>query len=141
MTKRMDIDFVSFDSRGTGEGMRLIRRLNRRTRRWVGATFQELLLRGATAVALVVGNAVPVCAAPTGAAMPWDAPLTTILDNLQGTVARVLITIAVVLTGLLFAFGEAGGAFKKVFGIAFGGALALGALTFLSALGFTGATF
>jgi type IV secretion system protein VirB2 len=91
------------------------------------------------AVALILGLAAPVQAAPTGAAMPWDAPLTTILDNLQGTVARILITIAVVLTGLLFAFGEAGGAFKKVFGIAFGGALALGALTFLSALGFVGA--
>ena len=83
----------------------------------------------------------PAVAAPSGAAMPWDTPLTTILDNLQGTVARVLVTVAVVLTGLLFAFGEAGGAFKKVFGIAFGGAIALGALTFLSALGFAGAAF
>ena len=88
-------------------------------------------------VGLFVGDA--AMAAPSGAAMPWDGPLTTILDNLQGTVARVLVTAAVVLTGLLFAFGEAGGAFKKIFGIAFGGALALGALTFLSALGFAGA--
>jgi len=94
-----------------------------------------------TVVALRFGDAVPAWATPTGAAMPWDTPLTTILDNLQGTVARVLITIAVVFTGLLFAFGEAGGAFRKVFGIAFGGALALGALTFLSALGFVGSTF
>jgi len=99
----------------------------------------QALLAAAT-IAVVV-HVAPASAAPTGAAMPWDAPLTTILDNLQGTVARVLITIAVVLTGLLFAFGEAGGAFRKIFGIAFGGALALGALTFLSALGFTGATF
>ncbi|HME70812.1 MAG TPA: TrbC/VirB2 family protein [Myxococcota bacterium] len=112
-------------------------------RRWFqqNASFQESLMLGVIAVALAVADAVPAWAAPTGAAMPWDAPLTTILDNLQGTVARVLITVAVVLTGLLFAFGEAGGAFKKVFGIAFGGALALGALTFLSALGFVGATF
>jgi len=106
-----------------------------------GSTIGGSLRFVVIAVALAVADAVPCWAAPTGAAMPWDAPLTTILDNLQGTVARVLITIAVVLTGLLFAFGEAGGAFKKVFGIAFGGALALGALTFLSALGFVGATF
>jgi type IV secretory pathway VirB2 component (pilin) len=108
---------------------------------------QSGLIRGALSVggwmsvaimaAVVVGDA--AMAAPSGAAMPWDGPLTTILDNLQGTVARVLVTAAVVLTGLLFAFGEAGGAFKKIFGIAFGGALALGALTFLSALGFAGA--
>jgi len=93
-----------------------------------------------TALGLIT-HAQVAFAAPAGAAMPWDKPLTTILDNLQGTVARVLVTVAVVLTGLLFAFGEAGGAFKKVFGIAFGGALALGALTFMSALGFVGATF
>lgn len=96
---------------------------------------------GAAAGLLAVVVAEPALAAPSGAAMPWDAPLTTILDNLQGTVARILVTVAVVLTGLMFAFGEAGGAFRKVFGIAFGGALALGALTFLGALGFVGATF
>ena len=76
---------------------------------------------GLAVLAAVVALAEPALAAPSGAAMPWDTPLTTILDNLQGTVARVLVTVAVVLTGLLFAFGEAGGAFKKVFGIAFGG--------------------
>jgi type IV secretion system protein TrbC len=102
---------------------------------------EESLTLMVIVVALEIAHVAPAWAAPAGAAMPWDAPLTTILDNLQGTVARVLITIAVVLTGLLFAFGEAGGAFKKVFGIAFGGALALGAVTFLSALGFVGATF
>ena len=45
------------------------------------------------------------------------------------------------IAGLLFAFGEAGGAFRRVFGIAFGAAIALGALTVLSSLGFVGATF
>jgi len=88
---------------------------------------------------LSVGFAEAAGATPSGASMPWDAPLTTLLDNLQGTVARVLVTVAVVITGLLFAFGEAGGAFRRVFGIAFGGALALGALTAMSALGFVGA--
>lgn len=90
-------------------------------------------------VLLGLGLADVAWATPSGASMPWDAPLTTILDNLQGTVARVLVTVAVVITGLLFAFGEAGGAFRRVFGIAFGGALALGALTTMSALGFVGA--
>ena len=93
------------------------------------------------AVLLGVGLAEAAWATPSGASMPWDAPLTTLLDNLQGTVARVLVTVAVVITGLLFAFGEAGGAFRRVFGIAFGGALALGALTAMSALGFVGAVF
>jgi len=80
-------------------------------------------------------------ATPSGPSMPWDAPLQTLLDNLQGTVARILVTVAVVITGLLFAFGESGGAFRRVFGIAFGAAIALGAVTVLSSLGFVGATF
>ena len=80
-------------------------------------------------------------ATPSGPSMPWDAPLQTLLDNLQGTVARILVTVAVVITGLLFAFGESGGAFRRVFGIAFGAAIALGSLTVLSSLGFVGATF
>jgi type IV secretion system protein VirB2 len=80
-------------------------------------------------------------ATPSGPSMPWDAPLQVLLDNLQGTVARILVTVAVVITGLLFAFGESGGAFRRVFGIAFGAAIALGALTVLSSLGFVGATF
>ena len=91
------------------------------------------------AVAVLV--AAPAIATPAGPTMPWDQPLTVILGNLQGTVARILVTVAVVVTGLMFAFGEAGGAFRRVFGIAFGAAIALGALSVLSSLGFVGATF
>ena len=99
-------------------------------------------------VAVVAMGAVLALVAPdtawattSGPSMPWDAPLQTLLDNLQGTVARILVTVAVVITGLLFAFGESGGAFRRVFGIAFGAAIALGALTVLTSLGFVGATF
>lgn len=96
----------------------------------------------ALAVGLVaVGLATAAQATPAGPSMPWDQPLTVLLNNLQGTVARILVTVAVVITGLLFAFGEAGGAFKRVFGIAFGAAIALGSLSVLSSLGFVGATF
>ena len=96
----------------------------------------------ALAIGLVaVGLAAAAQATPAGPSMPWDQPLTVLLNNLQGTVARILVTVAVVITGLLFAFGEAGGAFKRVFGIAFGAAIALGSLSVLSSLGFVGATF
>lgn len=97
------------------------------------------LLAVGAALSLLVAD--PAAATPSGPSMPWDQPLTTLLDNLQGTVARILVTVAVVLTGLLFAFGEAGSAFRRVFGIAFGASIALGALAVLSALGFVGATF
>ena len=80
-------------------------------------------------------------AAPTGAAMPWDGPLNTILSSLSGTVAHVLITVAVIVTGLVFAFTEHGSGARRLFGVAFGGAIALGALSFMTAVGWAGATF
>lgn len=83
----------------------------------------------------------PADAAPTGAAMPWDGPLNTILSSLSGTVAHVLITVAVIVTGLVFAFTEHGSGARRLFGVAFGGALALGALSFMTAIGWAGATF
>jgi type IV secretory pathway VirB2 component (pilin) len=93
-----------------------------------------------TALFLLMG-AEPAFATPAGTAMPWDTPLTNLLNNLQGTVARIAVTVAIVLTGLVFAFGEAGSGLRRVAAIALGGALALGALTFMTALGWVGATF
>lgn len=80
-------------------------------------------------------------AAANGPAMPWDGPLQTILQSLSGTVAHVLITIAVIATGLVFAFTEHGSGARRLFGVAFGGAIALGALSFMTAVGWAGATF
>ena len=80
-------------------------------------------------------------AATSGPAMPWDTPLTTIRDSLSGTVAHILVTVAVIPTGLVFAFSEAGTGARRLFGVAFGGAIALGALTVMTAIGFAGATF
>ena len=57
-------------------------------------------------------------AAPTGAPMPWDGPLNTILSSLSGTVAHVLITVAVIVTGLVFAFTEHGSGARRLFGVA-----------------------
>jgi type IV secretion system protein TrbC len=93
------------------------------------------------ATLVVLSGAGPAIATPAGAAMPWDTPLTNLLNNLQGTVARIAITVAIVVTGLVFAFGEAGSGLRRVAAIAFGGALALGALAFMTALGWVGASF
>lgn len=80
-------------------------------------------------------------AATSGPGMPWDTPLTTIRDSLSGTVAHILVTVAVITTGLVFAFSEAGTGARRLFGVAFGGAIALGALSVMTAIGFAGATF
>lgn len=100
-------------------------------RRGVSLTSVAVLL-------LVVG---PAIAATSGPSMPWDTPLTTIRDSLSGTVAHILVTVAVITTGLVFAFSEAGTGARRLFGVAFGGAIALGALSVMTAVGFAGATF
>ncbi len=52
----------------------------------------------------------PAWASSTG--LPWESPLQKILDSLSGPVAKILGVIAIVLTGLVIAFGEAGGGMR-----------------------------
>jgi type IV secretory pathway VirB2 component (pilin) len=90
-----------------------------------------------TALALVAGVAVllavsPAWAAGAGAAMPWEGPLDTIMQSLSGPVAKAVGIIAIVLTGLGFAFAEGGSALRKGIGIVFGLAIAFTATTFVS---------
>ncbi len=80
-------------------------------------------------------------AAVSGPAMPWDEGLQALIDNLTGTVARLLVIAAIVVAGLAWAFTEHGTGGRKVSQIVFGGAIALAAVTFLAALGFDGAVF
>lgn len=69
-----------------------------------------------------------------GSGMPWEGPLNTILSSIQGPVARVFILISIIVCGLGMAFGEHGSGFKKIMGIAFGGSIVIGAISFVSTL-------
>ena len=73
--------------------------------------------------------------------LPWEPVLTLILESITGPVARVVSAVAVVVTGLTWMMGEHGRGARHLFGVAFGVSLALGALSFLEALGFDTATF
>lgn len=93
--------------------------------------------RASTALALVAGAAVllagsPAWAAGAGTAMPWEGPLDTIMQSLSGPVAKAIGVIAIVLTGLGFAFAEGGSAMRKGIGIVFGLAIAFTATTFIT---------
>ena len=92
---------------------------------------------------LLIATFVPIGAeaAVSGPAMPWDEGLQALIDNLTGTVARLLVIAAIVVAGLAWAFTEHGTGGRKVSQIVFGGAIALAAVTFLAALGFDGAVF
>jgi type IV secretion system protein VirB2 len=71
--------------------------------------------------------------APTYAAgsnMPWEQPLTQILDSVQGPVAKVISVIIIVITGLTLAFGETSGGFRRLIQIVFGLSIAFTASSF-----------
>ena len=99
-------------------------------------TAGKLSLRIQTSIMLAVMTfAATSASASTTGTMPWDGPLDAIEQDLQGPVAHGLILVAIVATGLMWAFGEHGSSMRKVMGIAAGGAIALGATSMVTGLG------
>jgi len=87
--------------------------------------------------ALCLGAALPVLAAGSG--MPWEGPLQSILDSVQGPVARIIAVIIIITTGLTLAFGDTSGGFRKLIQIVFGLSIAFAASSFfLSFFSFAG---
>jgi type IV secretion system protein TrbC len=91
------------------------------------------------AISAILLTASPAFASAAGASMPWDGPLNSLVSNLTGPTARALVIVAVVGCGLLWAFTRNEEGLKKLGQIAFGGAIALGAVTLLASLGISGA--
>ena len=61
--------------------------------------------------------------------MPWEDPLNQITDSLTGPVARAVGLLALAMTGLTLAMGEAGGIFRKLVQVVFGLSIAFSATT------------
>ena len=80
------------------------------------------------AVALLLAIAIPAQAA--GSNMPWEAPLQSILESVQGPVARIVAVIIIIATGLTLAFGDSSGGFRKLVQIVFGLSIAFAASSF-----------
>ena len=90
-----------------------------------------------TAVALLLAVALPAYAA--GSNMPWEAPLQSVLESIQGPVARIIAVIVIIATGLALAFGDTSGGFRKLIQIVFGLSIAFAASSFfLTFFSFTG---
>lgn len=74
-----------------------------------------------------------------GSSMPWEAPLQSILDSVQGPVARIVAVIIIIVTGLTLAFGDTSGGFRRLIQIVFGLSIAFAASSFfLSFFSFSG---
>jgi type IV secretion system protein VirB2 len=65
-----------------------------------------------------------------GANMPWEAPLQSILDSVQGPVAKIVAVIIIIVTGLSLAFGDTSGGFRRLIQIVFGLSIAFAASSF-----------
>lgn len=78
--------------------------------------------------ALLLAIAIPAHAA--GSNMPWEAPLQSVLDSIQGPVARIIAVIIIIATGLTLAFGDTSGGFRKLVQIVFGLSIAFAASSF-----------
>ncbi len=103
-----------------------------RLRRLAGPAHHGLLL--AAAMLITAGTA-----KAAGSSMPWEGPLQSILDSIQGPVARIIAVIIIISTGLALAFGDTSGGFRKLIQIVFGLSIAFAASSFfLSFFSFSG---
>lgn len=74
-----------------------------------------------------------------GSDMPWETPLNSILESVQGPVAKIVSVIIITVTGLSLAFGETSGGFRRLIQIVFGLSIAFAASSFfLSFFSFSG---
>jgi type IV secretion system protein VirB2 len=81
---------------------------------------------GAIALSLLVGD--PAHAAGSG--MPWEAPLQSILESIEGPVAKIIAVMVIIVTGLTLAFGDTSGGFRRLIQIVFGLTIAFAASSF-----------
>ena len=65
-----------------------------------------------------------------GSSMPWEAPLQSILESIEGPVAKIVAVIIIIVTGLTLAFGDTGGGFRRLIQVVFGLSIAFAASSF-----------
>ncbi|GLI98022.1 TrbC/VirB2 family protein [Sphingobium sp. BS19] len=94
-----------------------IRRNARRVHGLAGAAYLALMMASAPARA-------------SGSSMPWEAPLQSILESIEGPVAKIVAVIVIIVTGLSLAFGDTSGGFRRLIQIVFGLSIAFAASSF-----------
>lgn len=100
------------------------------------------IIRVGVCCALTLGYASPLWAGGAGgAAMPWNAPLENLLNNLSGPTAQTLGMLMFVVGALTWGFSRNEEHIRKFGGAVFGAAIAIGVVNLFNALGFQGATF
>jgi type IV secretion system protein TrbC len=85
----------------------------------------------ATAVSVTIVSMMLASAAhAAGSSMPWEAPLQSILESVEGPVAKIVAVIIIIVTGLTLAFGDTSGGFRRLVQVVFGLSIAFAASSF-----------
>jgi type IV secretory pathway VirB2 component (pilin) len=98
---------------------------NRITKEFSHSIYAAARLAG---VAVILGLLVPLRAQ---AASPWENAVDVLEKAFTGPIARGLSLVAIVVGGLMFAFGE-GESKRMLAGIVFGIGMAIGAVSFMA---------
>ncbi len=94
-------------------------------------TLHNIRQRLAAAASMVIIAAMTAPAAhASGSSMPWEAPLQSILESIEGPVAKIIAVIIIIITGLTLAFGDTSGGFRRLIQIVFGLSIAFAASSF-----------
>ncbi|UHD44133.1 TrbC/VirB2 family protein [Aureimonas altamirensis] len=83
-----------------------------------------------SAAAVSISLMLAPAAHASGSSMPWEAPLQSILQSIEGPVAKIIAVIVIIATGLALAFGDTSGGFRRLIQIVFGLSIAFAASSF-----------
>ncbi|MPT48337.1 MAG: conjugal transfer protein TrbC [Sphingobium sp.] len=83
-----------------------------------------------TATSSLIALTLSVPAHASGSSMPWEAPLQSVLESIEGPVAKIVAVIIIIVTGLTLAFGDSSGGFRRLIQIVFGLSIAFAASSF-----------
>ena len=87
-----------------------------------------------SATAVSISLMLAPAAHASGSSMPWEAPLQSILQSIEGPVAKIIAVIVIIATGLALAFGDTSGGFRRLIQIVFGLSIAFAASSFYLSL-------
>jgi|SRR5438552_13627948 len=97
---------------------------------WRKAIRNKSAFRHVFTLAVALIFAAPVFAQATGGS-PWENAVNVLMQAFTSTIARGLSLVAIVVSGLTFAFGE-GGSKRVLAGVLFGVGMAIAAVNFMA---------
>jgi len=81
-------------------------------------------------LALLLSITIHSSALAAGSSMPWEAPLTKLMQSIEGPVAKIIAVMIIIATGLSLAFGDSSGGVRRLIQIVFGLSIAFAASSF-----------